>query len=309
MRKGCTSLQNVQLLKWCKQFGIRPIWNILWGFPGEEPQEYDQMAKMIRSLGHLEPPQVAASLRLDRFSPYFEAPEQFGFRNTKPYPAYSYVYKLPEEALRNLAYYYTFEYERPQDPSQYAAKLKQAVVDWRANREDSDLFMTDLDAALVIFDTRAARPAFHILTGVERELYLACDAVRGAPVLERMVSARDWSARLSPIVDQLIQRRLMLRDGDSYVSLAVMLGDYHPQRKVRLRFMDAVHSCGQRRGHEWEIGHLGWRFPDAPGTAEHLRSLALGPEHFRIAQDGGILVHMDALERIDLELVGANLWR
>ncbi len=35
MRKGVTGLQNIQLLKWCKEFGVVPSWNFLWGFPGE----------------------------------------------------------------------------------------------------------------------------------------------------------------------------------------------------------------------------------------------------------------------------------
>ena len=40
VRKGTSALQNIQLLKWCKELGIEPIWNLLWGFPGEPPEEY-----------------------------------------------------------------------------------------------------------------------------------------------------------------------------------------------------------------------------------------------------------------------------
>lgn len=29
MRKGCTALQNIQLLKWCQEFGIKPHYNLL----------------------------------------------------------------------------------------------------------------------------------------------------------------------------------------------------------------------------------------------------------------------------------------
>jgi hypothetical protein len=31
MRKGVTALQNIQLLKWCTELGVRPYWNVLWG--------------------------------------------------------------------------------------------------------------------------------------------------------------------------------------------------------------------------------------------------------------------------------------
>jgi hypothetical protein len=35
---------------------VIPEWNLLYGFPGEDPSEYDQMADLIGSLIHLTPP-------------------------------------------------------------------------------------------------------------------------------------------------------------------------------------------------------------------------------------------------------------
>ncbi|MCI0442202.1 radical SAM protein, partial [bacterium] len=43
MGKGVSALQNIQLLKWCKELGVSVYWNLLWGFPGEDPLEYDRM--------------------------------------------------------------------------------------------------------------------------------------------------------------------------------------------------------------------------------------------------------------------------
>ena len=40
MRKGVTALQNIQLLKWCKQYGVTVAWNLLYGFPGETAADY-----------------------------------------------------------------------------------------------------------------------------------------------------------------------------------------------------------------------------------------------------------------------------
>src|SRR5579872_2764363 len=48
MDKGVRGLQNVQLLKWCKELGIVPRWNLLWGFPGEPEAEYARMAEDVR---------------------------------------------------------------------------------------------------------------------------------------------------------------------------------------------------------------------------------------------------------------------
>ncbi len=35
MKKGVTGIQNIQLLKWCREYGIEVAWNLLYGFPGE----------------------------------------------------------------------------------------------------------------------------------------------------------------------------------------------------------------------------------------------------------------------------------
>ena len=56
MRKGERGLHNIQLLKWCKELGVTPVWNLLWGFPGEPPEEYRAMADLLPLLTHLAPP-------------------------------------------------------------------------------------------------------------------------------------------------------------------------------------------------------------------------------------------------------------
>jgi ribosomal peptide maturation radical SAM protein 1 len=47
MKKGVCGLQNIALLKWCMEVGITPLWNIIWGFPGEPVDEYYKMARLV----------------------------------------------------------------------------------------------------------------------------------------------------------------------------------------------------------------------------------------------------------------------
>jgi ribosomal peptide maturation radical SAM protein 1 len=56
MRKGTTGLQNIQLLKWCRELGIEVGWNLIWGLPGEPPEEYARLAELVPLLAHLPPP-------------------------------------------------------------------------------------------------------------------------------------------------------------------------------------------------------------------------------------------------------------
>jgi hypothetical protein len=114
MRKGVSKLQNIQTLKWCAEYGVIPLWNIIWGFPGEMPEDYLEMADLIPNLTHLRPPSGHGAIRLDRFSPNFDYAEQLGFTNVRPFPSSFYIYAtLPEQAIHNLAYYFTFDYAEP----------------------------------------------------------------------------------------------------------------------------------------------------------------------------------------------------
>src|SRR5262249_51844851 len=97
MRKGVKALQNIQVLKWCKEFGIHPYWNLIWGFPGEPEDEYKRMAELVPLLTHLTPPEYATQIRMDRFSPNFEHAEELGFQKPKPSAAYSHIYPFGEE--------------------------------------------------------------------------------------------------------------------------------------------------------------------------------------------------------------------
>ena len=79
MGKGVTALQNIQLLKWCKELGITVSWNIIWGFPGEPAGEYARMAALVPHLTHLEPPEYAGPISLERFSPNYDFADRLGF--------------------------------------------------------------------------------------------------------------------------------------------------------------------------------------------------------------------------------------
>ena len=51
MRKGVSGLQNIQVLKWCKELGVEPNWNLLFGFPGEPPEEVHAHGE-VRPVSH-----------------------------------------------------------------------------------------------------------------------------------------------------------------------------------------------------------------------------------------------------------------
>ncbi|MGH9799660.1 MAG: RiPP maturation radical SAM C-methyltransferase, partial [Blastocatellia bacterium] len=178
MRKGVKALQNIQLLKWCKEIGLSPEWNILWGFPGESPEEYFRLAKQVPLLVHLPPPNFAISLRLDRFSPNFNEHKELGFKDLKPFPAYNFVYPLAPAAVFNLAYYFTYDYIEPRNVAGYVRPLAEEVARWQKCYETSELFQIEQGDRLLLWDSRpTAKRRLTVLSGKEKFVYLACDQV------------------------------------------------------------------------------------------------------------------------------------
>ena len=233
VQKGATTMQNIQFLKWCKELGIGVYWNFIYGFPGEPINEYDRMAEFVPFLSHLSPPANMGRMRLDRFSPYFENPEQYGITDIAPIPAYAYIYQgLDFKSLFNMAYYFTFRSRSQKDVQSYTKRLRDRVDEWISMNGSSALFFLDNGETLTVWDQRPiALQGLTLLSGVERRLYLECDGVASLSRLCRLLKAeekREARRRVQDALNSLVDRCLMVREGSSYLSLAIPVGEYRP---------------------------------------------------------------------------------
>lgn len=223
MRKGCTGLQNIQMLRWCEELGMYPTWNMLYGFPGEAPSEYGQMAEFLPLLMHLPPPAFCIRVRMDRFSPLYNQSAELGLENVRVMGAYSYVYPLPESALRNLAYFFEFDYKDGRLPADYALPVVKRIEEWAALAETKP---PRLDAygvrdLLVIVDTRpCATRRQHVFTGLAARVYQECDTAAKLPNLARRLLAPEADVRR--VIDRFLADNLMLEMDGQILSLAVL---------------------------------------------------------------------------------------
>jgi len=251
MRKGVTALQNIQLLKWCAELGVQPLWNVLWGFPGEEPQEYASMELMMPLLSHLPPPHAAQHVLIDRFSPLFSEAEQFGLTDLQPYPSYGYIYpSLSPHSLRNMAYHFTAGDPAQERVREYVRGCAVRIEEWRRSYPTSLLHAVVLDGVVYLWDRRPIATQ-HVtrLTGLERALYLACDAAQPLSAVRAIVaehlgpmSDEESRALLRPFLD----RQVMLAEDNHYLSLAVLLTDRAaPRYKTFLKLLYALDMSGR----------------------------------------------------------------
>lgn len=251
MKKGVTALQNVQLLKWCRELGVKPYWNFLWGFPGEPPEEYARMAGLVPLLSHLTPPEGVSGLRLDRFSPGFEEPSRFGFTSVAPLASYAHVYPLPDEALFRLAYYFGFRPADGRDAAGYVAPLLAAVRRWRRAAGRSALVGVDVGGALAVWDLRpSARRRVRVLRGRERAAVLACATATDVSRLSGSIRAETGHPvtpeEAETCVAPLVAAGLLLRDGSRLLSLVLPPGEKALAGEALERFWRLASSLGRR---------------------------------------------------------------
>lgn len=233
MRKGCQSWHNIQVLKWAREFGLRAQWFILYDFPGEDDEWYEEMAQLVPLITHLMPPVNLNRISYCRFSHYQENAPAYGLDLTPPRPFY-YVYPLNEEEMKEIAYFFEDEGQDEIEKSPVLSMLfwrngltalRREVADWILAFDSGKwpgLTMDISSGSLTIRDSRpcAAAPS-HALFGSERDIYLACDE---APIVENLIgSFIEKGMRREDVestVESLIDRKLMVAIDGRFLALA-----------------------------------------------------------------------------------------
>ncbi len=230
MRKGTTGLRNVQLLKWCREYRIAVDWNLLYGFPGETDADYEAIMAMLPRIRHLQLPGACGPIRLDRFSPYFQQPEQFGIRDVRPMPVYRLLYPIKGLRHDRIAYYFHFDYApaaRASPAAHAAVRLAETLRE--CADEGSLCALPHRDGGLHLADTRVqAKTAALKLSAFERCVVMRIDEVSSVgQVIESLEQAfptkRFAEAGVRAFLDELVELDMALTDGnDNYLGLALM---------------------------------------------------------------------------------------
>ena len=228
MRKGTTALRNIQLLKWCKEYGIEADWNVLYGFPGETRKDYDDMLPLLRAIRFLGAPSGCGPLRLDRFSPYHNTPKVFGITGVRPLKVYRHLYPVADAELAKIAYHFDFDYTADTDPHSCFEEVVAFVAEWRNNPEHGSLRAVARDGeTLTLVDTRSdATAAEFRLAGAQSIIYRYCDELRSLAMIKRYLAEQCPGSEfddesLVSFLASLIDNRLMVSDGANYLSLAL----------------------------------------------------------------------------------------
>ncbi len=239
MKKGTTQIQNTQTLKWGLETGIFVNWNWLFGFPGESEEELEKLADVARSVYHLQPPQSAPVLYLERFSPYHSNPEQWDLEPIWASPAYGHVYPFSEESLDRIAFFFDCEFLLGKEKGAAFSTLSRVVRDWQNAYPYSHLLMVPTQKSLLLIDTRRnGKKWVRRLRGLERDIYDYCWKMRSPQDIERTFGERAEPGQVEAILKDFVDDELVMYNAKRFLSLAV-------DPRVRYRDFPATFPGGQ----------------------------------------------------------------
>lgn len=224
MNKGVSALQNIQFLKWCRQFGITPYWGFLWGLPGESPEAYGEMAGRIPLLTHLTPPVYAMEIVLTRFSPLFEKAEALGLRDIKADDAYGFIYPFPENVLSRFAYNFAYHFDREVPSEEYTRECIEQIQLWRKEFHTSSLCMVRRGKDILVVDKRpVARRPVTFLEPIYRNVLDLCDSIRLTDEVRTYIASKRPRGMkgTDDILSELLRRGFVMISKDYVLSLVV----------------------------------------------------------------------------------------
>ena len=235
MNKGNTGLKHIALLKWCRIYDIALSWNILYSFPGEKEEWYNEMNELLPLITHLNPPNGVIHIVFQKYSTYTNDPETYGL-HLQAAEIYDYVYPDVPELINGIAYmfepvdeeermkYYNYE----KDKECYKNLIDICYMWQQAFYQKYDrLEMKIKREKIEICDFRSvSNQIFLELDGVKKEIYLLSEDVAKIGSIKQNLKGKYSESEVEKAIEELTDQKLMIRINDEVLALAVQLEGY-----------------------------------------------------------------------------------
>ena len=212
LKKGASTIRNLALLKWSREYGIAAYWNMLCGIPGESFQDYDEQLILIDKIPHFQPPLTANPLRVDRFSPYFKDFADYGWEGLEPMEEYRWHHPhLDEAALFDIAYH--FKGQGGVQAGPYLKRMRASVKEWRERFAQNEGLFFDPERGLV-----RNLPSQAFSYGHNPVLERIIDATNDITAVETVVQKADCNRS---VIEQLVKSNILYVENDKVINLAI----------------------------------------------------------------------------------------
>lgn len=242
MAKGVTGIQNVLTIKLLMEHDILVHYNILFGFPTDEPEEYRQMCERIPLLFHLFPPFAHIPVLTTRFAPLQTTPERFAIRTPL---SHNFMYEVifSKEYRERIGFVlsdYCYVFETPYEPSPECKTLYSVLVyqlhHWITSFESRtiELSFRNTQDGIEFTDSRYDEGGKRVAFGPNHALVYAqvCHAHLTRAQLGTALCGQLDSARIAEVLSDFVAERLVYQEGDKFLGLAFPAACYERWAKL-----------------------------------------------------------------------------
>jgi ribosomal peptide maturation radical SAM protein 1 len=229
LRKGTTAIQNLELMKWCEALGLVNLSNLIVYFPGSDQTDVEETLTNLPYAYPFRPPRVVP-FWLGLGSHVWRNPKTYGLKAVFNHPAYGRF--LPQEIYKNVPLIHQAYRGDVGLQKRIWKPVIQEIKAWQKNYnaahanpfEGPILTYRDGGNFMIIRDRRSGGEALtHRLVSISRSIYLFCERHRSLKLIREAFSEIPLD-RVTEFLKLMVQKKLMFRERDQYLSLAVRVG-------------------------------------------------------------------------------------
>jgi ribosomal peptide maturation radical SAM protein 1 len=227
LNKGVTAIQNLEIMKNCEARNTPDLTgNIILHFPGTDEQDVQETLETLK-VAMVFRPLKAIPFWLGLGSPVWYRPKQYGITRIHNHPFYAHLF--PAKAVKDWVFMIQGYHGGVRMQHRRWLPVKETVETWQKRyrelhgRPGSTPILSYRDGLrFLIIKERRIRddPMTHRLRGRSREIYLYCETNRDLnQILHRFPGLGE--DRVLPFLKMMLDKGLMFREGNRYLSLAV----------------------------------------------------------------------------------------
>lgn len=230
MDKGVSAIQNIFTLKLGRKYGITILYNILYGFPDDELQEYLQMEELLPKINHFDPPVSCVPVQVTRYAPLQTNPKRFGIAPAVHGPSYELIFSKDfiESSGFNyddFCYYYERSWENSLYLQQTYDRIYNIVKAWGIPKNDliARLYreQNTHDRGLIIRDSRFGDDNTVRLDYLAKDILDLCDRPIGVSTAKEIFLSRYSSTSIDDMILQLTDLKLVVTEEERMISLVL----------------------------------------------------------------------------------------
>lgn len=234
MNKGAQVIDNIAVLKYCREQGIHNVYNLIYQYPNEEAIDFEQTKDTVNIIkAYLEPPNLC-QLRVLYGSPMYCHPDQFNIKTLKPATIDELLFP-PEILAHDISFIYDFEVHQKHP----AYEWDELVTDWKNTRKEMMLeaveqssllnhyvyYFVDGGSFIKIYDKRDNENIeICTLDPDERQVFLAClDVVSFDQLKQTLPELPDY--QIAAILHLFEKNGIVYHEDNRYLALPLAVTD------------------------------------------------------------------------------------